>query len=159
MPHYLTHSWQRWRDDYFEDFSLQSLLTVTLGHDGGPCPGSPDVAANFVIIDVSGIHRVDVAFCGCRRIGISTHRRDLLLRHRLFPATLKVPQAAFTFDVLNTFHVLNLQSKISAYDFYRGLEHKTDNAGIEDLPVSPLCLLLFLLSIAQLSRRITMNGS
>lgn len=63
------------------------------------------------------------------------HRREQLLRHRLFPATLKVPQAAFTFDVLDTFHTLTLQSKIAAYDFYWALERKTDGSGVHNLPV------------------------
>lgn len=40
------------------------------------------------------------------------------------------PNSAFTFDVLNTFQLLNLQGKLSAHDFYQALVHKTDNLGI-----------------------------
>ncbi|KAF4568149.1 hypothetical protein EYR36_010158 [Pleurotus pulmonarius] len=44
------------------------------------------------------------------------------------------PQTAFTFDVLNTFHLLTLQGKLSAYDFYLSIDHKTNNAGNLELP-------------------------
>ena len=37
------------------------------------------------------------------------------------------PQTAFTFEMLDTFHLLTLQSKISAYDYYSSLENKTNN--------------------------------
>ncbi len=109
---------------------------VLLGHDGSACPGAPEIVEGFTVIDVSGIHIVDMSFCHCYQPGMPGHRREQLLRHRLFPATLKVPQAAFTFDVLDTFHTLTLQSKIAAYDFYRALERKTDNTGVQNLPVS-----------------------
>jgi hypothetical protein len=52
-----------------------------------------------------------------------------LLQSTWFPASLDRPQTAFTFDVLDTFQLLNLQGKISAYDFYYSLDHKTDNTG------------------------------
>jgi len=45
------------------------------------------------------------------------------------------PQSGFTFDVLNTFHLLTLQGKVSAYDFYSTLQHKTDNTRISDVKV------------------------
>ncbi|KAF4606853.1 hypothetical protein EYR38_000908 [Pleurotus pulmonarius] len=99
-----------------------------------PNSRASEIVEGFTVIDVSGIHIVDMGFCRCYQPGMPGHRREQLLRHGLFPATLKVPQAAFTFDVLDTFHKLTLQSKIAAYDFYRSLERKTDSADIQDLP-------------------------
>jgi len=48
---------------------------------------------------------------------------------------LQLGQSAFTFDVLNTFHLLTLQGKVIAYDFYSALQHKTDNTGISYVKV------------------------
>lgn len=45
------------------------------------------------------------------------------------------PKSGFTFDVLNTFHLLTLQGKVSAYDFYSTLQHKTDNTRTSDVKV------------------------
>lgn len=108
---------------------------LALNHSGETCPAAI-FYPNFVIIDVTGIHLVNISFCKCYQAGLPCPRREQLLRHRLFPATLKEPRAAFTFEFLNTFHLLTLQSKIAAYDFYRATEQKTDNVGVKDLPVS-----------------------
>ncbi|KAF4564770.1 hypothetical protein EYR36_002709 [Pleurotus pulmonarius] len=80
-----------------------------------------------------GIHLVDIVFCHCFLGSLST-RREQLLHGRLLLASFKVPQAAFTFELLETFHGLTLQSKISAYDFYRSVKHKSDNTGMEPMP-------------------------
>lgn len=108
-------------------------MVINFGHDTDQCP-RPDIAKDFVIVDVSGIHLVDIAFCHCFLGSLST-RREQLLRGRLLLASFKVPQAAFTFELLETFHGLTLQSKISVYDFYRSVEHKSDNTGMEPMPV------------------------
>lgn len=52
-----------------------------------------------------------------------------LLHLRWFPTTLHHPNAAFTFDFLNTFNHLNTQGKISVYDFYYSIDHKSNNIG------------------------------
>lgn len=49
-----------------------------------------------------------------------------------FPASPDRPHTAFTFDVLNTFQLLNLQGKLSVYNFYHSLVYKTDNLGISE---------------------------
>jgi hypothetical protein len=51
------------------------------------------------------------------------------------PASLDRPKSAFTFDVLDTFQLLTLQGKTSAYDYYYSLAHKTDNTGLQNLKV------------------------
>ena len=58
-----------------------------------------------------------------------------LLRFRCFPSTTTWPKSPFTFDILNTFHLLTLQGKVIAYDFYSALQHKTDNTGISYVKV------------------------
>jgi hypothetical protein len=59
------------------------------------------------------------------------------------PATPLKPQAAFTFDVLEMFHLLTTQSKISAYDFYLSLLHRTDNSSYSNVDVGCSSLIVF----------------
>ena len=92
---------------------------------------------DFTVVDTSGIHTITLRFCGC--IG-APHPRIQLLASSWFPASLNHPQTAFTFDVLDTFQHLNVQGKISAYDFYYSLNHKTDNTSTLGIQV---CARLF----------------
>ncbi|GBE87436.1 hypothetical protein SCP_1101120 [Sparassis crispa] len=41
------------------------------------------------------------------------------------------PCTAFTFDYLNTFHLLTLQGKINLYDYYKAILWKTDNVALQ----------------------------
>lgn len=59
-----------------------------------------------------------------------------LLRFQLYPATVIDPVTAATFRVLEFFHLNTLISKISAFDFYATLSRKTDNTGVQVVPVS-----------------------
>ncbi|KAN0109688.1 hypothetical protein V8E52_009034 [Russula decolorans] len=118
---------------FYEKTSLQELgLVIQLGHHGPSCPCPGLVQKDFVIVDVSGIHTIDVQFCGCHNTSGGSASHVQLLRFRCFPSTITRPQSAFTFDVLNTFHLLTLQGKVSAYEFYCALQHKTDNTSISD---------------------------
>lgn len=103
-------------------------LTVHLGHRGHSCPTPAAIVDNFTVVDTLGVHHVKLVYCGCVGAPI---RRLQLLRLSWFPGSLDRPKTAFTFDVLNTFHLLNLQGKISLYDFYYAMEHKNDNAGLK----------------------------
>ncbi|KAN0105342.1 hypothetical protein V8E52_011131 [Russula decolorans] len=118
---------------FYEKTSLQELgLVIQLGHRGPSCPCPGLVQKDFVIVDVSGIHTIDVQFCGCHNTSGGSASHVQLLRFRCFSSTITRPQSAFTFDVLNTFHLLTLQGKVSAYEFYCALQHKTDNTSISD---------------------------
>jgi hypothetical protein len=90
---------------------------------------------DFRVFDISGIHHVSVDFCDCRTGGI-VHTRTQLLRARWFPATFNRPKTAFTFDCLDTFHLLTLQGKMPLYDFYHTVLHKTDNMELQKPVVS-----------------------
>lgn len=64
-----------------------------------------------------------------------------LLRWQFFPSTPHQPRTCATFSLLKSFHLLNLTSKVSAYDYYRALERLTDNTGLH-LPKSRYWMLL-----------------
>lgn len=99
----LIRIFKQWETKFFWPTSLQRLgMVINFGHDTEQCP-PPDMVIDFVIVDVSGIHLVNIAFCHCFKGGLTMCHKQLL-RARLLLASFKVPQAAFTFEVLETFH-------------------------------------------------------
>lgn len=112
-------------------------LRIQLGHPFGHRCHNPDpaFADSFTLLDVDGIHDLAVDFCGCSHI--QTHAVQLL-RLRWWPATTINPKTAATFWLLEWFHVLGNQSKVSAYEYFTSLTHRTDNIAISLVKVS-LC--------------------
>lgn len=106
---------------------------VYLGHQGQPCPKAHEIADGLTSVDTTGIHTIKLVFCG--RSGHPPLNIQLL-RARWFPATICSPRSAFTFDVLNMFHLLHTQAKVSLYHYYYALHSKSDNAGVRGLKVS-----------------------
>lgn len=124
---------QCWSGSFFAPTSLYSLgHRVYLGHEGKPCPNTRSVADSFTVVNTSGIHTVKVVFCCCA--GLPKPHVQLLCV-QWFPATMHSPHTAFTFDILNTFLLLNLQGKISLFDYYYAVHHKSDNTGTQELKV------------------------
>ncbi|KAK0488337.1 hypothetical protein EDD18DRAFT_1081484, partial [Armillaria luteobubalina] len=115
---------------------IKSCLQFELGHKRlSPCL-FPVMVSDFVIIDIDGIHTVNMAFCNCTQ-GISPYIQ--LLRQRLFPATTIHPHTAFTFRILHFFQLLSFMSKVSMHEFYQTLVHLTDNSGMYTPPVTIIC--------------------
>ncbi|KAG1906246.1 uncharacterized protein F5891DRAFT_1125633 [Suillus fuscotomentosus] len=122
-----------WNSDFFESITLKALgLHVQLGHTPGErCYNAQPVSCDeFTVIDAHGIHDVAVDFCGCETAQI---RYKQLLRARWFPATTTDPRTAATFSVLELFHLLSFESKVSAYEFYHSLARRSDNTGISPI--------------------------
>ncbi|KAE9386517.1 hypothetical protein BT96DRAFT_960568 [Gymnopus androsaceus JB14] len=106
---------ERWNGSFFERIALRDIgIVVQIGH----CPGktclSPSTYKDFIVIHINGLHRI--------------HRMQLL-RRQWYPAMHLEPQTAAMFEVLNHFHLLTLQGKVSAYDYYAGLEKLSNNVG------------------------------
>ncbi|KAG1784380.1 uncharacterized protein HD556DRAFT_1435459 [Suillus plorans] len=103
-------------------------LRIQLGHNPGETCYNPEPAAgdDFVVIDVHGIHEIGLDFCGCETAQI--HYKQLI-RARWFPATTLNPQTAATFALMEFFHLLTFESKVSAYEFYHSIARRTDNTG------------------------------
>lgn len=107
---------------------------IQLGHNGDECPrpvGYTD--AMFTIVHVNGIHSSKIRFCECAG---PCDKVEQLMNSHLFPGTPKDPKTAFTFEVLKTFNLLNLQSKCGAYDYMLTLRQLTDNVYTATVPVS-----------------------
>jgi hypothetical protein len=131
-PHQMLFQW--WTGRFFIETSLQSLgLKVQLGHANCPCPAA--VIPDFVVVDMSGQHTINLSFCEC--VG-APHRRVQLLHASWFPTSFERPRTAFTFDILNLFQLITLQGKLSAYNYYYSLVHKTDKLGVTNVKVCDL---------------------
>lgn len=128
---------QEWTGTFFQKARLSALgLRVQLGHDvGATCPHPHLGAKDFIVIHLNGIHQVSVNFCGC--YPHPEHWRQLV-RFGWYPATPLNPQTCASLETLRLFQTMNLQGKISAYDFYQALVRLTDGYGIEPLPVRPI---------------------
>ncbi|KAG1817907.1 hypothetical protein EV424DRAFT_1472791 [Suillus variegatus] len=128
--HNTLHRIEEWHETFFIRISLKSLgLPVQLSHNPGekcynpePTPGD-----DFVVINVHGIHEISLDFCGCETA--QAHYKQLLCA-RWFPATVSNPQTAATFALMELFHLLSFESKVSAYEFYHSIARRTDNMSI-----------------------------
>ncbi|KAI0063042.1 hypothetical protein BV25DRAFT_1771787, partial [Artomyces pyxidatus] len=98
------HIIKRWNGHFFVSETLTKIgLRVQLGHvGGGRCPIPHPGHKNFVIIDVTGIHRVALDFCDCQ----SLPHRVQMIQSELWPSTPLEPQTGATFAVLKLFHRL-----------------------------------------------------
>ncbi|KAI6151215.1 hypothetical protein BKA82DRAFT_3975358 [Pisolithus tinctorius] len=122
------HKIKKWNGKFFEHVTLKQLgLIVQLGHEDMFCYCPERGHLDFVVVDVNGIHPVNVNFCGCEQ-RVSHHQQ--LLRCGWYPATICNPRTACTRTVLDHFLRLTWSSKVSAYEYYRTLERLTDNTGI-----------------------------
>ncbi|RXW12097.1 hypothetical protein EST38_g13758 [Candolleomyces aberdarensis] len=125
------HRIEFWNGAYFVKSSLKSLgLRIQLGHPIGERCLRPNTAwgDDFIIIDCDQIHTVGLDYCGCGQS--SEGQVEQLLKRRLYPATVVNPKTAATFRVLETFELLQYESKLSAYEYYQTLARLTDNTGL-----------------------------
>ncbi|KAG1825473.1 uncharacterized protein BJ212DRAFT_1443612 [Suillus subaureus] len=108
------------------------LHRIELGHNPGHwCHNAhPSSGNNFVIIDISGIQEITLDFCGCESAQI--HFKQLLQVH-WYPTTTSDPQTAATFNVLEHYHLLSFELKVSAYEFYHSLARQSDNTGLSPI--------------------------
>ncbi|KAK0493730.1 hypothetical protein EDD18DRAFT_1107725 [Armillaria luteobubalina] len=123
----------QWTGNFYVRISLKDLnLIVQLGHSPGETCTSPHLSGHqVVVIDIEGIHAVDVAFCGCHR---AVDNYIQMLRFQWFPASTEFPHTAMTFQALRHFQLLSFMSKASAYEYYHTLKRLTDNTGVHCCP-------------------------
>lgn len=95
-----------------------------------------DGVRTLTVIDLTGIHSVNVRWCECGDSPGGSSRRVQLLRMSWFPTTAERPNTVVTFDTLRFFHILTSQAKTTFYDFYETLAKRIDNSGLRHHPVS-----------------------
>lgn len=156
------HHIEKWTGKFFDATSLNKEgFVLHLGHHGDVCPertiggdgqeaqlgssdeeeGGKQSSHNLVVVDISGVHQLQISWCHC---GTAVDPHLQLLRNRLFPASFKRPSTAFTFAVLDYFHIDAVECKTSASSFFSKLRRLTDGSNPQSIPVSPLLLLKLL---------------
>jgi hypothetical protein len=96
--------------------------------------GRSDNGGNPIItvIDRSGVHEIGVSWCRCPE----APERDMqLMMAGLFPATFHNPKTAFTFRVLEDFHLDNLECKTTPSQFFSRLRRFTNDEFPNTVPV------------------------
>ena len=164
------HHIEKWTGRFFDATSLnQEGFIMYLGHGGEPCPathtgkgkqkahsGSSDEEEGkdrgdgvplvgwekqdkrcLVIVDTLGVHQLRIGWCRCET-AVDPHIQ--LLRNRWFPASTKRPSTAFTFSLLDYFHVDSVECKTSASSFFSKLRRLTNSASPHSVPV---CFMIF----------------
>ena len=97
-------------------------------------PGQNDNDGNpiITIIDRSGIHEIGVRWCCCPNALVCDMQ---LMAAGLFPATFRNPKTAFTFQVLEEFHLDNLECKTTPSQFISCLRRLTNDEFPNNVPV------------------------
>lgn len=86
----------------------------------------------ITVIDRSGIHEIGVRWCCCP----DAPERDMqLMAAGLFPASFRNPRTAFTFRVLEEFHLDNLECKTTPSQFFSRIRRLTSDEFPNTVPV------------------------
>lgn len=85
------------------------------------------------IVDITGVHDVCVAWCGCHT---AQERALQVVSLGLYPASVISPKTAFTFRVLSDFLLANKVSGIAAQSYFQRLRRLTSPAFPHKVPVS-----------------------
>jgi hypothetical protein len=86
----------------------------------------------MTIVDRSGIHEIGIAWCCC--VEAPQHHMQLMMEG-LFPATFHNPKTAFTFWVLEDYHLDNLECKTTPNQFFSRLRRLTNDEFPNTVPV------------------------
>ena len=134
MPLHWAYVWDD-KCGFFEWRDLSTIGgTIFLGHHGDRCP-NPSTAIHFTVVDTNGLHATLLRYCQCVE-GLRCTLVEQLMNAWFFPGMMQDPRTAFTFRVLKDFHLHNLESKKTAYDYLGTLRWLTDNVFTMELPVS-----------------------
>jgi len=120
-------------DDILADENLAADQEFQFGF-GSSKPGRNDKDNNplITIIDRSGVHEIGARWCCCP----NAPERDMqLMAAGLFPATFRKPKTAFTFRVLEEFHLDNLECKTTPSQFISRLRRLTNDEFPNTVPV------------------------
>lgn len=124
------HRVQRWHGQHFQDVTLAGTNFVfDLGHEGRSC--SLGQVKDFVLVDITGVHNINVRFCKHRNSG--GHARQLLCA-KIFPASEELPATGFTFSLLKQYSLLSAIAKVTADGYYNVLITQTNPCFPETVP-------------------------
>ncbi|KAH7918515.1 hypothetical protein BV22DRAFT_1024491, partial [Leucogyrophana mollusca] len=94
--------------------------------------GETSAGSTLAIVHSTGVFSHQMKWCHCAG---APKRHMQLLKAGLFTASVTRPQTAFTFEVLDCFHIDALECKTSAMSFYQKVKCLTCNAFPMTVPV------------------------
>ncbi|KDQ49420.1 hypothetical protein JAAARDRAFT_200858 [Jaapia argillacea MUCL 33604] len=125
--------WNAWEDDGSDeeeeegDWKRIDELEKILSDSEHLSPPNIDggEGRNMNIVDVTGVHPMVVHFCRC-----IARKADFeqLLDAGIYPSSMKQPRTAFTFAVLDNFHITNLEFKTNTREYYQMIRRATHPA-------------------------------
>lgn len=124
---FVPYHWaEEWSGRHFKRMSMSALgLQIHLGHGENHCPAVEIPKTQAIdVVHSNGIHKCRFIYCSCPG---KPDEFVQLLDVGLLSASMKQPQTAFTFAVLNDFHLDTGVSKKAAHDFMEVLRKKTNN--------------------------------
>lgn len=139
------HRIQKWDTErlHFSPIELIDLgFKLQLHHPGKSCKGYTASTSRvhrgrggqvLYVAHVNGFHHISVEYCRC-----PSHPEHInqLLEARIFPGSVSRPETAYTIEVMEQFHMLNLDTGLSANGFYDSLIRLTNNAFRAEVKVS-----------------------
>lgn len=124
-PLHFVEDWNRERG-FWRRTTLYNLgMEIFLGHKGQMCVRSVGPPREICIVGMTGIQEATVGFCRCEGKDDYLECKQLM-DVGLWPATWKVCRTVFSLEVLDHFAQLSTQGNVTAQDFLRTLEQKTD---------------------------------
>ncbi|KAJ7049781.1 hypothetical protein C8F01DRAFT_1092981 [Mycena amicta] len=133
------HRPQVWNGEFWAPCSLyrdpsatvELKMVYQLGHHGFECPypaqRTKEGPWTLVVMDLGGIFKVDVRFCGCSDHLRHPHRHlSQVMDNGWYPATTIDPSTCATYALLEHFRLLKVVANVNANDFVRTLERLTD---------------------------------
>ncbi|KAJ7059185.1 hypothetical protein C8F01DRAFT_1059219 [Mycena amicta] len=133
------HRPEVWNGDFWARCSLyrdpsahiELGMVYQLGHHGYPCAypakRSKDRPWTLTVMDLGGIFKVDIRFCGCSDALRHPHGHlSQLMDNGWYPATTIEPSTCATFSLLRHFRLLKVIANVNANDFVQTLERLTD---------------------------------
>ena len=87
----------------------------------------------ILIVDLTGVRQCTVRWCCCHNAPM---KHIQLLRDGLFSSSFKRPNTAFTFGLLDYFHIDSVECKTSATNFFSKLRRITNYNSPDSVPVS-----------------------
>jgi hypothetical protein len=160
------HRIVRWNGEYFAKTTLHAQgYVLHLGHRGKPCPHNsaegeewldaddemdglpgpglfPDNSKEKVnditeeevdVLDTNGVFRHRIRWCQCP--GAQNKPRQLF-QMGIFAASLRRPETAFTFNVLDYFYIDAMECHTAASNFVTKVRRLTNNSFLDMVPVS-----------------------
>jgi hypothetical protein len=120
--------------DMLEDAPVAEEIDIDLFQDSGDGKVNSVIDDSVVnIVHTTGVFKHKVRWCQCKDAPEKTVQ---LFQMQLFPASHLRPETAFTFDVLDNFHIDAMECKTAAASYMKKLCRLTNNAFPHTVPVS-----------------------